>query len=133
MQSKINSKLSEVEPKRVPEATQIESKGRQDEPRIFKTPPCGTNRKREQKGVSNPLLFGVMFVNNSIKNAIGNSFKNQSRKNMKSYTKGLPKRSRNRCQNSSRINAKTGTEQIRKIHVFLKCKNMQIHCKGRRF
>ena len=50
--------------------------------------------------------------------------------------KRLPKWSRNQCQNSSRINVKTGTEQIMrimKIHVFLWCKNMQIQCKGHSF
>jgi hypothetical protein len=42
--------------------------------------------------------------------------KNQSPKNMKNEAKTLPKWSRNRCQNSSKINAKTGIEKDQENH-----------------
>ena len=42
--------------------------------------------------------------------------KNQSRKSMENYGKRLPKWSQNQCQNSSKINAKTGVEKGEENH-----------------
>ena len=77
-------------------------------------------RKRSRKGSQKcptGLYFLVPFWEPfSIKNTIENSSKNRSRKNMENNAKRLPKWSRNRCQNSSKINAKTGIEKDQENH-----------------
>jgi hypothetical protein len=70
-----------------------------------------------------PPAFGSHFGSKSVKIAIGNSSKNRARKNKETNTKELPKWSQNRCQNSSKINAKTGIEkdqENQENHVFPK-------------
>ena len=52
---------------------------------------------------------------------------------MKNNCKRLPKWSRNRFQNASKINARTGFRKMREIiknHVSLKSKIIEIHCKN---
>ena len=78
-------------------------------------------RKRSRKGSQKGLrIFGILFGSLlgaiSMKNTIENSLKNRSRKNMENNAKRLPKWSRNRCQNSSKINAKTGIEKDQENH-----------------
>jgi hypothetical protein len=68
-------------------------------------------RKRWALGTIRGSHFYPKIDNNTIQN----SFKNQSRKNMENNTKRLPTWSQNRCRNSSRINAKTGTEKDQEI------------------
>ena len=55
---------------------------------------------------------------------------------MKKKCKRLPKWSRNRFQNASKINARTGFRKMREIiknHVSLKSKIIEIHCKNNGF
>jgi hypothetical protein len=80
----------------------------------------------------NGVIFGVIFNEKSIQKTVYKSIA----KNMKCYAKILPKGRQDRYQNSSQINAKTGTEKNQENHehhVFPMCKTMQIHCKGHRF
>jgi hypothetical protein len=60
--------------------------------------------------------LGGRFVPKSIKNAIANSLKNPSRKNIENDAKTLPKWSGNRCQNSLKINAKRYNKKQRENH-----------------
>ena len=79
----------------------------------------GKGSKKELNGGDKTNIFWSHFGQNSIKNAIQNSFKNRSRKNMEINAKRLPKWSRKRCQNSLKTNAKTGIEKDLENHVFL--------------
>ena len=80
------------------------------------------------------MFLGSHFGEKSGKNAIENSFKNRSRKNMENEAKTLPKWSRNRCPNSSKINAKSGNDiDQENNHVSLNGKIIEIHCKSKCF
>ena len=72
--------------------------------------------KREPKGSPRQDEMGPFWEPCSIKTAIENSFKNRSRKNRENNGKRLPTWSQNRCQNSSKINAKTGIEKDQERH-----------------
>jgi hypothetical protein len=63
--------------------------------------------------------FGTLFAHTSKKhnkNRFKKSSKKRSPQNMKFDAKGIPKCSQNRCQNSSKINAKTGNEKDQENH-----------------
>jgi len=51
-----------------------------------------------------------------MKNPFKKLYKNPSPKNMKFDAKRLPKWSRNRCKNASRIDARTGIEKDQENH-----------------
>jgi hypothetical protein len=62
------------------------------------------------------IIRGSHFYSKIDKNAIGNSLKNESRKNIEMYAKRLPKRSQIRRKNSSRIHAKTCADKDNENH-----------------
>ena len=70
---------------------------------------CGKGPKREG---TISLLFGTSLVLNRLKK----SSKKRVQKNMEFDTKGVPKESRNRCQKSSKIKAKTGNGKDQENH-----------------
>ena len=63
-----------------------------------------------------PLTFGHIFDHKSIKNRFKKSSRKRSPQNIKFDAKGVPKWSQNRCQKSSKINAKTGNEKDQENH-----------------
>jgi len=82
----------------------------------FKNTSCGTGAKKRGKREYRLQFFGSLLASFSIKKTIKKLSKNQSAKNMKFYAKRLPKWSRNRCQNASRIDARTGIEKDQENH-----------------
>ena len=74
------------------------------------------NAKKYRKGRDAPYIFWNHFDQTSIKNRFKKSSKQRSPKSMQFDAKALPKASRNRCQKSSTINAKTGNGKEQKNH-----------------
>ena len=64
-------------------------------------------RNKTKKQAMRSWLLGPSFDQKSITNRFNKSSNKRSPKNMEFDAKGVPKGSRNRCQNSSKINAKT--------------------------
>ena len=72
--------------------------------------------KRCEKRVMRSRFLEPIFDHKSINNRFTNSSKKRSPTNMEFYTKGVPKWSHNRYQNSSKINAKTGNGKDQENH-----------------
>ena len=64
----------------------------------------------------NKSIVGPHFDQQSIKIRFKKSPPKRSPQNIKVDTKGVPKWSQNRCQNSSKINAKTSNEKDQENH-----------------
>ena len=94
------------------------------------------DRKKDEKCPTGFNFLASLLGAFSIKNTIENSSKNRQRKNIENNCKRLAKWSRNRCQNASKINARTGIETDQgnhQNHVSLKSEIIEIHCKNNGF
>jgi hypothetical protein len=125
--AKVSPKGAEMESEgsqKVPKASQKGAKGSQkgakSEPKVdqgtMKRHPAEGLAKRCEKGSPRKDEMGPFWEPFSIKKVIGKSFKNQSRKALKINAKRLPKWSQNRCQNASKIDARTGIEKDQENH-----------------